>query len=213
MRESGKKIKVKYKSALPIWAAAAVWIIGAVFFPMYSVTHYIVIAAFSCAAGFIVWRIKPYHEELRDAPVVKSNTGNAELDRVADGLTDAVRRLAPLENEDDAELSVTVAEIRETITKITEDLQKDPSDLKPCRRLLTNYIPTVLKLADKYVFLSSQNTDSKIAGETMLSIKGAFASVKELLKKQLDALYENDALDISTDITVLETMLRRDGLE
>ena len=43
-------------------------------------------------------------------------------------------------------------------------------------------------------------------------IEDAFAGIDSALKKQLDALYKNDDLDISTDIDVLSQMLRRDGL-
>jgi hypothetical protein len=34
----------------------------------------------------------------------------------------------------------------------------------------------------------------------------------EAYRKQLDALFANQALDIETDITVLENMLKKEGL-
>ena len=46
----------------------------------------------------------------------------------------------------------------------------------------------------------------------MRRIEGNLTSLDGALKKQLDLLYESDALDISTDITVMENMLSREGL-
>ena len=72
------------------------------------------------------------------------------------------------------------------------------------------------KLCDKYVFLIRQSTEDTDAAKNRTELKAkiedAFAGIDSALKKQLDALYQNDSLDISTDIDVLKQMLRQDGL-
>ena len=74
----------------------------------------------------------------------------------------------------------------------------------------------IQKLCDKYVFLISQSAgaaeEAKTRTELQAKIEDTFAGIDSALKKQLDALYQNDSLDISTDIEVLSQMLRRDGL-
>lgn len=202
-----EKVEIKYRSALPIWAAAAVFVLAALFVPMYRPLHYVLIALFAAAAGIVVRVVCPYHTEMIDA---YADTGNADLDTVINELYAFAKKLAALE---DTALAAAVASIRETIVKIAEDLKSDPDDLKQCRRLLSYYMPTVEKLAEKYLFLAGQDGAQKNAADAMRDIEGAFASIDVLLKRQLDALFENDALDISTDIEVLQAMLRRDGFD
>ena len=38
------------------------------------------------------------------------------------------------------------------------------------------------------------------------------STAAEAFKKQLDALFADEALDIETDITVMESLLKREGL-
>ena len=48
--------------------------------------------------------------------------------------------------------------------------------------------------------------------ETMRKIREVLATIEEAFEKQLDSLFSDEALDISTDISVLETMMAREGL-
>ena len=47
---------------------------------------------------------------------------------------------------------------------------------------------------------------------TISKVENMMKSIVEAFEKQLDSLYGSEALDISTDITVLETMMAREGL-
>ena len=47
---------------------------------------------------------------------------------------------------------------------------------------------------------------------TMFDIEAMMQTIASAFEKQLDNLFENEALDISTDISVLETMLQQEGL-
>ena len=58
MDKNSEMIEVKRKTAYPYWAAAAVWVIAALFFPMYKVIHFVVIAALSAAAGIITYKLR-----------------------------------------------------------------------------------------------------------------------------------------------------------
>ena len=52
-------VSVPVKSAIPIWGAAAVWVIAAFFVPMYSIIHILIIAAVSAAVGLILYFVLP----------------------------------------------------------------------------------------------------------------------------------------------------------
>ena len=62
------------------------------------------------------------------------------------------------------------------------------------------------------LFVLGQGVESANATETKESINPALKQINNAFEKQLDALYADDALDISTDVTVLEAMLKRDNL-
>ena len=55
--------------------------------------------------------------------------------------------------------------------------------------------------------VSGENIDT-----TLAKVEGMMRTIVSAFEKQLDALYGADALDISTDITVLENMMAREGL-
>ncbi len=212
MNSDKEMIEVKRKTAYPYWAVAAVWIIAALFFPMYEIWHYIVIAAVSAAAGFIAYKIKPFYTEMIPAPRKRYMTSDKTADEIANSLLDHSDQLERLQSVAPATLSADVKSIRETLIKIADSVQHDPADAKACRKLINYYLPTVSKLADKYIFLSEQGSEEKNITDTMAGIEGAFRSIDHMLKKQLDSLFANDALDIDTDITVLESMIGKDKL-
>lgn len=212
MDKNSEMIEVKRKTAYPYWAAAAVWVIAALFFPMYKVIHFVVIAALSAAAGIITYKIKPYYISLEPAPKKRYMTSDKTADEISNSLLDTSDSLASLQKAASPALAADVARIRETLKKIAEAVQGDPNDVKQCRRLINYYLPTVTKLAEKYIYLKEKGNDEKNVADSLVNIEGAFRSIDDMLKKQLDALFANDALDIETDITVLEAMLKNDKL-
>ena len=74
------------------------------------------------------------------------------------------------------------------------------------------YLPTTLKLLSSYDKLEDTGITGTNISETMLSIERMMNTIVMAFEKQLDALYGADALDISSDITVLENMMAREGL-
>ena len=212
MKNEKEMIEVKRKTAYPYWAVTAVWVIAALFFPMFEIWHYIVVAAVSAAAGFGAYKLKPYYTEMIPAPKKRYMTSDKAADEIANALLDHSDALEALEKAASPALASDVSSIRETLIKIADSVQHDPADAKACRKLINYYLPTVTKLANKYVFLSSQNSEEKNITDTMAGIEGAFRSIDDMLKKQLDSLFANDAIDIDTDITVLEAMIGKDKL-
>lgn len=107
------------------------------------------------------------------------------------------------------------AKIRELINvsdKIVEDAVTDPSDVPQIKKFLDYYLPTTIKLLNAYDRMGAQG----IEGE---NITGAMQSIEEMLdtavaayKKLLDSLFANQAMDIETDIEVMNTLLKREGL-
>lgn len=207
-----KYIQVPVKSALPIWAAAAVWVIAALFVPMYNLVHIIIIAAVSAAVGVVTKRVLPKETKTVEVPFA---SGNLELDEMVKEINSAVDSLDESRKVISSSDTVTADVISEIICsaeKIRDFLISDQKDLISLRRFFNYYLPAALKLTGKYSFVLKQDVNTQNTAETIESVKPALKQISTAFSKQLDALYADDAFDISTDVTVLEAMLKRDNL-
>jgi hypothetical protein len=74
------------------------------------------------------------------------------------------------------------------------------------------YLPTPLKMLRGYRKMDERNISGHDAENVKEKIESAMDVVIGAFKKQLNTLYKDNILDISTDIDVLETMLKQDGL-
>lgn len=72
--------------------------------------------------------------------------------------------------------------------------------------------PATLRLLDTYSALEAQRVRGETIDEAMRGVEEMAGTLAEAFKKQLDRLFTGEALDVSAEIRVLETMLRRDGL-
>ena len=113
----------------------------------------------------------------------------------------------------DEVISAKIDEMEDYTARIFKAVQEKPEKLPQIKSFMSYYLPTALKLLHSYA-------DFDQAGAGGENVAGAKADIERILdmlvdgfKKQLDKLYETEAMDISSDIDVLENMLRRDGLK
>ena len=74
------------------------------------------------------------------------------------------------------------------------------------------YLPTTIKLLNAYDRMSDQGIEGSNLSKSMSSIEDMLDTAIDAFKKQLDSLFANQALDIETDISVMNQMLAREGL-
>ena len=96
--------------------------------------------------------------------------------------------------------------------KIFDRVKEEPAKLPQIRRFMDYYLPTTLKLLNAYDRASSAGISGENVDATKAKVSGMMKTIVTAYKKQLNALYATEALDISTDITVLENMMAREGL-
>jgi len=112
----------------------------------------------------------------------------------------------------DTDVRMKINEIMRITDKITQDAIDDPSDIPQIKKFMNYYLPTTIKLLNAYDRMSSQGIEGENLDKSMKSINEMLDAAIEAYKKRLDSLFENQALDIETDIKVLNTMLAREGL-
>jgi len=90
----------------------------------------------------------------------------------------------------------------------TEAPEKQPQ----LRRFSSYYLPTTLKLVRSYTTLEKQG----VKGENITTTKNNIGDILDTLitgfEQQLDQLFKSEAIDIATDINVLENLMQQDGL-
>ena len=77
---------------------------------------------------------------------------------------------------------------------------------------MSYYLPTTLKLLRAYDDMSRQGVQGENITGTMERVRGMMSTIVTAFERQLDSLFGDQALDISTDITVLDNMMAREGL-
>ena len=210
----GRKYKsVPVKSAIPYWCAAAVWLFSAIFIPFYSVWHIIIIAVISAAVGIIVKLVLPKETRQVEVPFA---SGNLALDDIVHEIDRASDRLDAVKvniNAKAPSAADKIGQIREQIDRIRQALINSPDDIGSVRRFINYYLPTTVNLAERYKITLESDSSGENVKATLSSIESAFEQIRNSFEKQHDALFEDDVIDVSADIKVLETMLERDNLK
>ena len=112
----------------------------------------------------------------------------------------------------DVQVRQKINELMRITDKITQDAIADPSDIPQIKKFMNYYLPTTIKLLNSYDRMSAQGIEGENLNKSMVSINEMLDEAIVAYKKRLDSLFENQALDIETDIEVMNTMLAREGL-
>lgn len=206
-------MEVKKPSVIPIYSVAVLWIIYSLLFPMYKLWHFLIPIVLSFILFFVMKKIFPGKTEYVEVPKEPETTGNPEIDallREGDMAESEFIRLK--ESIRVASIKMKIDEIMDITGKIFADVKEDPADYPQVKRFANYYLPTTLKLLNTYDRLCMQEVSGQNITETMKRIENALDTTIQAYKKQLDALFENQAIDIDTDITVMESMLKKNGL-
>lgn len=155
-------------------------------------------------------------EELKSVEPKKperKSTGDAELDKMIEDKDKAVEEMHRLNDAIDDEKISSQIEHLETVTeKIVEYIVEHPNKKGQVSKFFSYYLPTTLKLLNAY----DRMDDAGISGTNIDGTKGQVTEMMdtalEAFDKQLDALFGDEALDVTTDIKVMENMLKAEGL-
>ena len=113
---------------------------------------------------------------------------------------------------DNPKLNQQIDRIGVITAKVFEYQRSHPQKSNQLHSFLSYYLPTTLKILRAYAQLEDQEVDGENISAAMERIEGMMDKVVEGFEKQLDLLFQGDAMDITTDVEVLERMLAKDGL-
>lgn len=111
------------------------------------------------------------------------------------------------------EISAKISHMEMIVDRIFDRVEQDPDSISDIRKLMDYYLPTTIKLLEAYQELDAQ----PVAGENIQSSKREIEATLDTLnvafEKILDDLFHHTAWDVSSDISVLNTMLAQEGLK
>ena len=113
---------------------------------------------------------------------------------------------------EDEIISRRIDQLEDTTGKIIDQVVAHPEKLSQIRTFMNYYLPTTLKILNAYDRMGDQGIEGTNLSKSMQSIEDMLDTAIEAFKKQLDSLFANQALDIETDISVMNQMLAREGL-
>lgn len=194
-------------------------------FPLYEVSHFIVFALVLVGVFLLSGRlfrgkkefvpIEPEKPKVKEEPKKEekpSQTGNPEVDKIID---EGNRYLKKLRSANDAipeeTLSEDIARMEKASADIFRFVADHPEKAPQIRKFMNYYLPTTLKLLNSYQRLSAQSVRGENITSTMFNIAGMMHTVAAAFEKQLDALFTDEAMDVSADISVFETLLKQEG--
>ena len=156
---------------------------------------------------------EPEKPAAQEAPAAEPSPNSPEVQAVIQEGRTALKEMGRLyASIPNPEIRSRINELMSVSDKIIRDAIDDPADVPQIRKFLDFYLPTTIRLLNAYDRMSAQ----EFGGE---NITGSMQRIEEMLdttiaayKKQLDALFANQAADIQMDIDTMNTMLAREGL-
>lgn len=177
---------------------------------------YIVAGALAFLVGKIVSIMAQGVDTSKKAPSQQKpieKTGDAAVDGM---IEKGMEMLKAIQAENDKlpgeTISRNIDEIDATAREIFRTVAEQPAKAPQIRRFMDYYLPTTLKMLAGYSKMDERNVTGAKADAARKQIENATAVVVKALKNQLNNLYQDDILDISTDVEVLETLLKSEGL-
>ncbi|MCI8479087.1 MAG: hypothetical protein HFE97_12275 [Oscillospiraceae bacterium] len=196
------------------YAVGAVWLLWATLFPLYRPIHYGLAAAASAAVFFAVkgLRSKGQEEptEVSPAPIEAEDSELAALKAERDRVLSEMRRLNS--NIEDTKISAQIDHLEMVTKAILDYVVSQPQKRPQIRKFMDYYLPTTLKLLNAYDRMDSTGVAGANIDGTMGKIETMMDTVVQAFDRQMDALFADEALDISADITVMENLLAQEGL-
>lgn len=204
--------KKTIKSALPIYGVAILWLLLGIICPrMLLKGGFLAGAAVVSVLAYLGLSkvFKGREIEVREA----ANSGDAAIDRM---IEEGRKQLDSLKAINAAlpapDITANLNRMTEAGESIFRILEKDTSKAESVRRFMNYYLPTAEKLMNSYRMLVEENAKGADIEHAMKSIENSLSMIAAAFEKQNENLFKNRAIDIETDIDVLENLMAGDGL-
>ena len=205
-----KIIRTRKPSVLPYYAAALAFVVLCAVLPVYRLWALLAALGAAVLAFAGAKKICPPRVVETEVPF---HTGVDDVDAM---LTEMQQQLDTLHalNEalPDPQLSAAMTRMEKAGRSIVETVEATPAKAKQVRRFANYYLPDAVNVLQKYAKLEKQGVRGENAASIRAEVEHNAASIATAFENQLDALYAAESMDLSADLTVLQNMLKGQGL-
>ena len=205
-----KIIRTRKPSVLPYYAAALAFVVLCAVLPVYRLWALLAALGAAVLAFAGAKKICPPRVVETEVPF---HTGVDDVDAM---LTEMQQQLDTLHalNEalPDPQLSAAMARMEKAGRSIVETVEATPAKAKQVRRFANYYLPDAVNVLQQYDKLAKQGVRGENAASIRAEVEHNAASIATAFENQLDALYAAESMDLSADLTVLQNMLKGQGL-
>lgn len=110
------------------------------------------------------------------------------------------------------EMRCKLSRLESIMRRIFEQVEKVPESADDLHKFMDYYLPTTTKLLHAYIDLDRQEIAGENITATKKEIEDTLDTINVAFEKLLDGLFEDTAWDISSDISVMKTMMAQEGL-
>ena len=192
-----KIIRTRKPSVLPYYAAALAFVVLCAVLPVYRLWALLAALGAAVLAFAGAKKICPPRVVETEVPF---HTGVDDVDAM---LNEALP---------DPQLSAAMARMEKAGRSIVETVEATPAKAKQVRRFANYYLPDAVNVLQQYAKLAKQGVRGENAASIRAEVEHNAASIATAFENQLDALYAAESMDLSADLTVLQNMLKGQGL-
>jgi hypothetical protein len=110
------------------------------------------------------------------------------------------------------EISAKIDNLEQIVRRIFDRARENPEIVPDLKKMMDYYLPMTVKLLNAYADMDAQPVQGENIRNAKAEIEGTLDTLNLAFEKLLDSLFADTALDVSSDISVLQTMLAREGL-
>ena len=153
-------------------------------------------------------------EKAQEPKAASEKTLSPEVQKVIDQGDMYVRKIRKC-NDDipGVEISEKIYRIEMLVDKIFDRVEQNPKNISDIRKLMEYYLPTTVKLLEAYAEMDAQPVGGENIQSAKKEIEDTLDTLNVAFEKLLDDMFQETAWDVSSDISVLNTMLAQEGLK
>lgn len=111
------------------------------------------------------------------------------------------------------EISAKISKMEQIVRQIFKRAEEHPEIIPDLKRLMNYYLPMTVKLLNAYEEMDSQPIQGENIRSSKKEIEETLDTLNEAFGNLLDSIFQDTAWDVSSDISVLHTMLAQEGLK
>ena len=151
--------------------------------------------------------------EPEPAPKAKEKARDPQVQEVLDRGNEFLRQIRKCNDAiPGAEISEKISRIELLVRRIFQRAQTHPEIIPDLKKLMDYYLPMTVKLLNAYADMDAQPVQGETIQASKREIEDTLDTLNLAFEKLLDSVFQDTAMDVSSDISVLQTLLAQEGL-